>query len=143
MAKKTYAEVLADNTQALAALQEQVKVATKIAADAAATAVEKTTSDTATSVAEAGVVARLLGMRLDALTEQGKETNKLLREQNGSIRQHGELLSKHCEWIEGHTKETHKTIDRRFDNQDKKLARATVGETALALIAGAIAWFKP
>ena len=82
-------------------------------------------------------VVDLILVRMDESDARGKETVQLLRQLNGHVREHGQLLAAHGQWIESHEK-AHDAIDKRVDHISLK-ANIMAGATAvMSLVAGVL-----
>ena len=84
------------------------------------------------TIAPKGGAALLI--RLDTIDKRGEETVELLRTLNGCVREHGEQLAAHGEWMRSH-QSIHKGMDRRMERISAKVYVAAGINTALATIA--------
>lgn len=75
-------------------------------------------------------------LRLDALDQRQEEMISLLKEMNGRVRAHAELLARHGQWMEDHVAATHTALQKDVEYAVKGTKIVAVVDTALAFIAG-------
>jgi len=86
---------------------------------------------------EAGGTSAVVAARLDEIARRQDETIVLLRKLNGSVREHGQALAQHSQWIADH-QQAHTVLDKRVDYLGTKLNFASAINLALSFIAGAL-----
>jgi hypothetical protein len=75
-------------------------------------------------------------MRLDTLDQRQEEMISLLKEMNGRVRAHAELLARHGQWMEDHVAATHTALEKDVEYAVRGTKIVAVVDTALAFIAG-------
>jgi len=81
-------------------------------------------------------------LRLDALDQRQEEMISLLKEMNGRVRAHAELLARHGQWMEDHVAATHTALQKDVEYAVKGTKIVAVVDTVLAFIAGALGLSK-
>ena len=75
--------------------------------------------------------------RLDGIDKRGEETVDLLNRLNGHVREHGQQLAAHGEWMKSH-QSIHKGMDTRLDRLSNKINVVAAINTTLSFIAGVL-----
>jgi len=66
----------------------------------------------------------------------------LLKEMNGRVREHGETLATHGQWMEDHVAATHTALQRDVESVQRQTKAWAAIDTALAFIAGILGLSK-
>jgi len=79
----------------------------------------------------------LILAKVDESSDRWEEAVRLLRQLNGYVRGHGELLAAHDQWMESHEK-AHTALGKQMDHISLKANLIGGGSSLLALIAAAL-----
>lgn len=74
--------------------------------------------------------------RLDMLDQRQEEMISLLKEMNGRVREHAELLARHGQWMEDHVAATHTALEKDVESAMKRANIVGALNGALTAIAG-------
>lgn len=77
---------------------------------------------------------QMLITRIDAQDTAAARREELLTKINGYVRDHGEQLAAHKQWIQGH-KQIHTTLDRSVHNLSNRLWILSGGTGILSVVA--------
>jgi len=75
-----------------------------------------------------------LTSKIDALADSGARREVLLTTLNGHVREHGEALATHTEWILGHN-QRHEDLSKNMNSLSNKVWTLSGGSGILAAIA--------
>ena len=77
---------------------------------------------------------QLILSKLDSLAISADRREDMLLKINGHVREHGEQLAAHQEWIKGHTN-THNTLDNNMQTLSNRVWALSGGSGILAVVA--------